>query len=215
MGQLKRDCPHCDTNNTAFVCYGEVQHTVDSHMFTAAFRCMGCFGGITAEIHRVVGETPFSLNGDIDSWEHLNVIKWYPIPESTTAPAYLPENIESFYIQAANCLKAKNFDASAIMSRKTLEASVKKIAPNSKGNLYERIEHLAQKNLVTADLKDWAHLIRGDGNFAAHDDEPVTPEFAKDLLSYAEVFLMYTLTMPGMIRKRRPAEETIVGEEDS
>ena len=103
-------------------------------------------------------------------------------------------------------MNEENLDASSIMSRKVLEVAVKKLAPEANGNLYQRIESLAEAGLITQELRDWAHIIRGDGNEAAHEEEPVSVEFATELLSFSEMFLMYTFTMPGMISSKRHDE---------
>ena len=195
MGQLKRDCPHCGTKNTAFIAFGQMVKT-DTQRYITALNCSGCFGGIIAEIEFVAGKTPVQYSGDIDTNPNLSVEKIYPLEMENKAPQYLPDNIEKFYLQAAHNLQSQNLDASAMMSRKVLEVAVKKLDPDHTGNLYSRIENLEKKNLITSDLKDWAHIIRGDGNFAAHEEEPVSPEFAKELLSFTEAFLMYKNNPP-------------------
>tara|TARA_B110000027_G_C16051603_1_gene270191 strand:- start:547 stop:843 length:297 start_codon:yes stop_codon:yes gene_type:complete len=93
-----------------------------------------------------------------------------------------------------------------MMSRKVLEVSVKRLNPAGEGNLYRRIEELASSGAITEELKDWAYIIRDNGNEAAHEEEPVTAEFATELLSFSEMFLMYTFTMPGMVAARRVDE---------
>ena len=90
-----------------------------------------------------------------------------------------------------------------MMSRKVLEVAVKQLNPVGKGSLYERIEQLAAKYIITSDLKDWAHIIRDDGNVAAHEENPIDEPFATELLSFCEMFLMYTYTMPNMIKSKR------------
>lgn len=202
MGQIKRDCPHCNTRNTAFITFGECVKT-HTNIFTTALFCAGCFGGICAEIERMAGESPCNYHGDIDDNQHMVVRRWYPLPEQAKAPKHLQANVEKFFLQAVDSLKNKNYDASAMMSRKSLEVAVKTLAPGLSGNLYNRIEQLAQQNLITPDLKDWAHIIRDDGNVAAHEEEPVSPEFAQELLSFTEMFLMYTFTMPALVKERR------------
>jgi hypothetical protein len=42
---------------------------------------------------------------------------------------------------------------------------------------------------------------------AAHEEKPVAPEFAEELLSFTELFLMYTFTMPGMIKAKKGISE--------
>lgn len=202
MGQLKKDCPHCGTKNTAFNAFGETG-IAGSQRYITAFYCCGCYGGIIAEIKLIAGNSPVQYHGDIEANPNLKVTKIYPLEIENETPKYLPENIKNFYLQAAHNLLAQNYDASAMMSRKVLEVAVKKLDPDHTGNLYNRIESLESKNIITSDLKDWAHIIRGDGNFAAHEEEPVTLEFAQELLSFTEAFLMYTFTMPELIKEKR------------
>lgn len=203
MPQMKRDCPHCHTKNAAFVPFGDIKQAENDRTFTTAFHCTGCYGGLIAEIWVRGGQAPTQFTGDVDRIGEFTVQYVYPKPEETRAPEYLPENIRSFYLQAAGSLQAKNYDASAMMSRKALEAAVKRALADGKGSLYNRIEQLATMHKVTPELKDWAHAIRIDGNTATHEDTPVEEEFAKELLSYVEMFLLYSVTMPAMIANRR------------
>ena len=204
MGQIKRDCPHCGTKNSGFIAFGE-HKKVDTDRYTTAFRCTGCNGGLFATIKVTGGHTPIQYPGDIDENPNSVIKKTYPEFVGKKAPQHLPNNIENFFLQATRSLEGKNFDASGMMSRKALETAVKKLNPDAKGKLYNRIEALADKNLITPDLKKWAHIIRDDGNEAAHEEEPTSPEFAKELLDFTELFLMYTFTMPGMVMdKQRP-----------
>jgi hypothetical protein len=183
--------------------FGEVQQVSNRNLWTAAFYCGGCYSGVVAELHSISRRAPSQFSGVVDGNNELVVARVYPETDETKAPEYLPANIESFYLQSAGSLQAKNYDASAMMARRALESAVKKILPEGSGTLYERIEQLEKHHKITPELKDWAHAIRGDGNIASHDEEPVTPEFAAELLAYVEMFLLYTITMPAMIENRR------------
>jgi len=205
MGQLGRDCPHCHTKKVSFNSYGEVIR-INTKTYITAFFCSGCYGGIIAEIKHEPGSSPFNYSGNIDASKHLRVLKIYPSAIETKAPGYLSENLKNFFLQAATSLESKNYDAAAIMTRKVLEVAVKVLDAEGSGDLYNRIESLSDKNLITQDLKDWAHAIRDDGNTAAHEETPVSKEFAEELLSFAEMFLMYTFTMPNMIKDRRHSD---------
>lgn len=215
MGQISRECPHCHTVNTAFHAYGEFHHPVDP-LITVALRCSGCHRGISALYRRDYnGQNPVPYDGDLDENENFTIIESYPLPDKAVAPGYLPENIEKFFLQAANGLRADDYDASSMMSRKTLDVATKKLAPEFEGKLYNRIEHLAESTLITPDLKSWAHIIRDDGNVAAHEEEPMTEAGAAELLSFVEMFLMYTFTMPGMVKEKwseDPEDEPADGE---
>jgi HEPN domain-containing protein len=205
MGQITRDCPHCGTKMVAFKSFGEHRLPLNSQQYTVGFSCGGCHGGIIGEI-RCTASTPHATSGDLDTVGNIQVFQTYPVPVQTQSPRYLPENLDKFYQQAASSLSSGNHDASAMMSRKVLEVAVKALDSAGEGSLYKRIENLAKKNLITNDLKGWAHIIRDDGNTAAHEEEPVTKVFAQELLSFAEMFLMYTFTMPNMIKERRHDE---------
>jgi HEPN domain-containing protein len=207
MGKLKRECPHCHSKYSSFQSYGEIKKT-NTKNHTTAFFCEGCFGGYIAVIENNISPTAHGHQGDIeDSNGYYRIIMEYPQPEGTEAPLHIPDNIKNFYLQAANSLKSGSLDAASIMARKVLEVSVKTLAPETSGSLYKRIEKLYESGGITADLKDWAHIIREDGNEAAHEEVPVTEQYAEELLAFAEMFLMYTFTMPGMVTAKRQETE--------
>jgi len=202
MGKITRNCPHCHTQHVSFSAYAEKQKP-DERVFVGAFHCDKCYGGYIVEAVCESSNFFTNTNGNIETHPLIHFRKEYPLPQSVEAPSNLPNNIENFYLQAAHALNAGSHDASAMMCRKVLEVAVKKLQPGGAGNLYQRIEALAETNLITEELKDWAHIIRDDGNEAAHEEDPVTSDFARELLSFAEMFLMYTFTMPGMVAERR------------
>lgn len=204
MGQITRTCPHCHTQSVSFQSFGEVQKP-NTILYTTSFFCGGCYGGYVAEIECRVNPSAHGFHGNIEATAggHYTIFREYPIPTQVNSPKHLPDNLEKFYLQAANSIKSGNFDASSMMSRKVLEVAVKILAPESRGSLYQRIESLANAGSITPELKDWAHIIRDNGNDAAHEEAPVSVEFAEELLSFSEMFLMYTFTMPGMVASRR------------
>ncbi|WP_020412058.1 DUF4145 domain-containing protein [Microbulbifer variabilis] len=205
MGTITRDCPHCHSANSTFNTFGEFSdpNTNTPKVYTVALRCGGCHEGYIIRAEQLGGQSPCRISGNLETSKYLKVIREYPEAITAEYPKYLPDNIEKFYIQAADSLKAGSYDASAIMSRKVLEVSVKKLQPDGKGSLYQRIERLYEIGKITDDLKSWAHIIRGDGNDAAHEEDPVTNLFAEQLLDFTEMFLMYTFTMPGMVSTKK------------
>jgi hypothetical protein len=203
MSKVQRTCPHCFTKNVSLNAFAEVMKPRSDRVFVTAFHCENCYGGYFIEIQCHSSETAISVKGNIEDHPYCDVKREYPIPDGKSSPDYLPENIDNFFMQAVRSLESKSFDASSIMSRKVLEASVKTIDPNGTGNLFSRIERLASGGKITNELKDWAHLIREDGNDAAHEEGPTTEAFAKELLAFAEMFIMYVFTMPGMVSEKR------------
>ena len=187
-----------------FTSFAEVCHPLRTNVSLVAFWCGGCRSGYFAEIRRDSNITPHQYPADIeaDQAAHLTIMAEYPEAQVIEAPRHLPENIESFYLQAVKSLKSGNYDAAAMMSRKVLESAVKKLNPSASSNLYKKIEALHGSGKITDDLKEWAHIIREDGNEAVHEDAIASEEFANELISFTELFLMYTFTMPGMVQER-------------
>lgn len=207
MSQFSYDCPHCKIKNVAFTSFGEMQK-IEERDYVTSFYCRNCRGGIIVETHTKGGNTAHKFDGDIRKNNLLEIIKVYPTDIKSNIPEYLPENICKFYLQAVNNYETKNYDASAIMSRKVLEVAVKTLDKESDGNLFQRIEKLSAQNFITKDLKDWAHIIRDDGNTAVHENDPVTPTFAEELLLFTQMFLMYTFSMPNMVKEKRKSVQS-------
>lgn len=201
MGTLARTCPHCKTKSMGFSSFADIRIGRTNRCLTA-LQCNGCHGGYMVEVRSEVNDTPHKYDGDIESYQYFHCLNEYPRQVERKIPEHLPSNVESFYIQAVSSYKAESFDSSAVMSRKVLEVSTKKIHPEGSGTLYNRIEALADEGLITTDLKKWAHIIRQDGNESAHEEEPVTREFSEDLLSFTELFLLYVFTMPKKVAIR-------------
>ena len=96
--------------------------------------------------------------------------------------------------------------AAILMARSVLEATAKDKGVE-KGNLASKIDALADKGVISPQIKDEAHEIRYLGNDMAHGDfvEPVTEEDADDMLGFLATFLNYVYQMPAAIRKRQDA----------
>lgn len=62
---------------------------------------------------------------------------------------------------------------------------------------------LHARGLITAQMKDWAHIVRMDSNGAIHTDEEFDASEAKQLINFTEVFLIYSFTLPAMVDFRR------------
>jgi HEPN domain-containing protein len=206
MGVLKRNCPHCETKAIAFTSFKAVKKE-NQDIWLVALSCNGCHSGYFVEFKSQIKGSPDDHHGDLDNHQYYSSIREYPRKIENKIPEYLPSNINNFFSQAISALRSDNYDSSAMMSRKVLEVSVKTIHPESSGSLYLRIESLEREGLITNDLKEWAHIIREDGNESAHEEQPVTREFAEEILSFTELFLLYVFTMPGMVKERMPQTE--------
>lgn len=139
-----------------------------------------------------------------------NIFKSYPTPAPSKCPTHTPDELKRIFVQAANALKRGDSDASGAMSRKVLDVSTQQLlSADSKkyGNIQGRIDALAAANKLTPDLKEWAHQLRLGGNDAAHDLDPFTQEEADELLSFAELYLIYVYSLPARLKERRERAE--------
>ena len=93
-----------------------------------------------------------------------------------------------------------------MMFRRTLELATLHLDRElASKKLASRIDALAERQLLTPAMREWAHIIRLDGNAAVHEEEDIDEESANALKNFTEVFLLYTFTLPAMVSKRKPA----------
>jgi hypothetical protein len=88
------------------------------------------------------------------------------------------------------------------MARTSLETAVKEFQAEGR-DLRHKINNLAERHIITPVLAEWAHEIRGIGNDAAHESNPITEQDAADAVDFAEMLYIYLFELPGRIAKRR------------
>ena len=139
----------------------------------------------------------------------------YPEPQQLEAPEHVPDQIAADYIEAADNLRALRWTSAGMMSRRVLTQATARLAPDGVSfrgtSLYDRINTLAEHQLITPAMREWAHAIRLGGNEAAHPDElegrEFSPDEADDLKEFTELFLIYAFTLPERVRMNRERRE--------
>lgn len=124
-----------------------------------------------------------------------------PLPEPTDLN--VPEGICADLDEAKQCFAVSAWRAASVMARRAMQAAaIDKGA--TKHKLGEQVAELADQGKITADLKEWADVVRWVGNDAAHPGgEPVTSEDAEDVLRLAEQFLHVLYVAPAMAKRLR------------
>lgn len=190
-------CPHCHKQNVAFTLMSNYPHPEGAIVFLG--QCNACH-------HGVVIEAPIYAVGNMDN--RLDALRIFPEPVDETAPYGTPPDIAERYREAVGALNCGIPRAACIMARNTLEAvAVEHGSPT--GSLAGKLRYLAEKQLISPVLFQWAEEIREFGNIAAHDAErKVSPtlEDASDAVLFTKIFLLYVYTLPAKIdeaRKRR------------
>lgn len=213
-------CPHCGTEDVAFTSVAQVfieTHPNGVSLWNVFFSCNRCLGGLVVNVvsSRAFGPHGLPKHAAIpgtgnDSYGHevrFEVIDAYPKPPSHIAPEHVPDRIAAVYVEASENLHRQKFETSEMLGRKTLDLATKQLLPESRKKLYGRIEELRDTGKITAEMADWAHIVRDEGNGSVHGEDEVTQDEASELLAFTETFLMYAFTLPGMIAKRRQAQE--------
>jgi hypothetical protein len=118
----------------------------------------------------------------------------FPIPtfEASSLHKAIPEPIRQDYAEARRCVFVDAHKGAVVLLRRVVEATacdrLKADAKKANGDtkkLWELIDTMHEKGLITRDLRDSAHEIRHLGNYGAHvqDDglDSVSREDANDV----------------------------------
>ncbi|WP_423814300.1 DUF4145 domain-containing protein [Pseudomonas viridiflava] len=122
----------------------------------------------------------------------------YPsLPE--TVPAPLQRSLKS----TIDSLNAKNFPATAVGARRTLEGIFKYRveASNRSKTLYQLIDLVKSSSDLAAPLETLSHAIRSGGNLGAHfdDENEPTEEMAGKMVELLDYLVSYLYVLPSKI----------------
>jgi Domain of unknown function (DUF4145) len=162
-------CPHCRIAYREEVRHYHIEDDADGTHYMVASLCPSCnrlmiTHGAGEPIYRNdAGMIPDGLGRK--KWSHLI----HPLNSSThgPAPAEVSPDLARDYEEAA-MLAALSPMASAALSRRCLQNTIRDKTGISKGNLAQEIDDVIGQNLLPADLADQLDAIRHIGNFAAH-----------------------------------------------
>lgn len=139
----------------------------------------------------------------VDVTRYCDQIQTSPKRPSPNALQYLDADIEETYTEAEENRIDKRIRSAATGYRTVLELAMNKIAPDIKGNLFERLGKLQDANKLPAEMTDWAHNIRIFGNEAVHEGAKASPEDVEDLANITKIILIYLFEMPERVRLMR------------
>ncbi|MGI9056996.1 MAG: DUF4145 domain-containing protein [Ktedonobacteraceae bacterium] len=133
-------------------------------------------------------------------------IHWWPLP-NTQLPKDIPAEIAEAFAEASKALHADCPRASAVMSRRTLEAITVEKGETS-GSLAERLRKLETKGVLHPTLVEWVREVRLVGNSGGHYDviNQVSVEDAGDLLRFVRELLRNLYELPADLNRRRKSK---------
>lgn len=178
----------------------------DHVMCDAAYRCDNCHRlsvvtwRATVDDHNRFGERLEPQSGDD--------MLWYPRLGDVREFPDVPQHIAAAAGEATACLSIGAFRAVAMLARAIVEATAKAKGVTT-GNLYEKIDKLADEGHLRATVQDAAHEVRHFGNTAAHGDdvEPATREEAEEIMELVLEILNDAFQSPARIARRRAARQ--------
>lgn len=179
-----------------------------------AYQCVMCGGLLMAEIKRSGSYTLGGSERTYPSW----------IPKRMEG---LPDAVASCLHEAQMCFSVGAWNATAVLVRRAVEECCREKGAK-KWKLEQKIDELAATNVITSQLRDWAHEVRFIGNDGAHGSkstktadpskqdydefEPtvipldVTEEDAKAAIAFADELFKYVYVMPARIKQRKDAK---------
>lgn len=215
MGTYYHDtCPHCGKNDVQFtaVIYTRSKKTPlpgAATVWNVHMTCNACSGPLAVMVE-TDGAEPM-INGENITFPgqysrgRIRLRAIYPEPVLLQAPEHVPDGIAKIFIEAQHNLKPGGTgspETCEMLCRKLLDVATRHLG-QSNGTLIQRINALRDSETITAAMADWAHLVRIDTNVSTHTEDETTPENAKELLGFAEMFLLYAFTLPQMVERKR------------
>lgn len=165
--------------------------------------CRHCNQGVAVIEEEWIGDQP-SRDGLKNGGEvSFRGVHWWPLPKSKLSDD-IPKEISNIYAEAILTFYANAPRATAVMLRRTIEAITVNFG-ETKGTLAQRLQVLADKNILQPSLAEWAKEVRLIGNQGAHYDpaNDVSMEDAKQLLTFVQELLKYLFELPAELKRRR------------
>ena len=142
------------------------------------------------------------------STETRALVDYYP-RLVRTPDASVPVAVSAAFVESQKCFDVGAYNACATMCRRAVQAAV--VERGGQGDtLFKQIDDLAQQQLITPALREWAHEVRIIGKGGAHADEPdeLSDKDAADGLAFTEELLNRLYVVPARLTRRRAQPET-------
>lgn len=111
----------------------------------------------------------------------------------------LPQSVKTLYGEIRRCIQYSSYTSAAMAMRKLLmHIAVEKGAEKDK-NFVFYVDYLNSNGWIPPNGKDWVDAIRGGGNEAAHQIDPVSEESARQLLDFTEMLLKIVYEFPAKL----------------
>lgn len=175
----------------------------------AAFKCSVC-DGMSIALGYLRPESPYP--NDFFRQARGDDLAWRPTATETRDYPEVPTHIADAAKEAYECNSNEHYRAAIMVARAVIEATAKDNGI-SEGQLYLKIEKLAEAGLIRALIKDAAHGVRELGNEMAHGDfvEPMTGAEASLVINLMGEILNDVYQSPARVADAQKAAEARKG----
>ena len=216
MPEMVLNCPHCGSEKMGFEFGGQLHHHIERlpvgtavSSWNTFWMCRKCREGVVVKLRASERDLPSKCHGDPRD-VGFRMIAMHPRTLKISAPEHVPDTIAHDYKEASDSLRRKNFTSAGLMFRKVLEQATLALVRDKdslrKKRLLDRIDTLAEQHLLTPAKRDWAHIIRLEGNEAAHEEQ-FTRERATQMKEFTVLFLIYAFTLPTQVKEAQQKAE--------
>jgi len=181
-------CPHCCERGNFSVGSGNVD--VPRRTVSGTAKCPGCNAA--------------SYFWSINTGATLQVFM-HPSPKlhEKMQASEIPEPIARSYNSCVDAFNSRNFTATAVLCRRTLEGLFKTLlGADGKGlSLHNAIRKVSEKRDLALPLRHLADAVRQGGNLGAHFDEErePSPELARAMVELVEYIINFIHVLPERI----------------
>jgi hypothetical protein len=193
-------CPHCGEKvlfTTSEAVNDQIRLTV-----AATASCPGCNSRTHFFIIRHENEPKLTENNPAAIYMYPPARNYYPNPKSSLV---IPEPLKRSFVSTIDAFNSRNYAATAVCGRRTLEGIFKYLVPAEKRNmpLASLIEAAKTEIDLAAPLTALSHAIRDGGNLGAHFDEEKEPDetLARQMVELLEYLISYLYVLPTEIKK--------------
>jgi len=127
--------------------------------------------------------------------------------EQSPAPAFgaevssVPPDISTLYNEARQCMQVKAYTCS-VLGLRTLLSHIAVERGAAQGLSFQAyVKYLTEKGYAPAGSETWVDSIRERGNEAAHDLEIMDRARAEQVISFAEMILLFIYEFPARVVK--------------
>lgn len=169
---------------------------------SATAKCPACNKPIHFFVVRDEGPPFTAANNPSGIHMHPPLRGYYRIPDF---PADIPEPLTRAFVSTIGAFNSKNYAATAVCGRRTLEGIFKYLVSEDKrkATLASLIELAKEQTDLAAPLTSLSHAIRDGGNLGAHFDIEKEPNegIARQMVELLEYLISYLYVLPKQIRK--------------